>query len=48
MSKITTDKLPDMQKTQIGFYRKGIEKVGVRNILSYIPIKMKDGSIQKI
>lgn len=47
MNKITTDKLPDMQKTQTGFYKKGIEKVGVRNILSYIPIKMKDGSIQK-
>ena len=47
MGKITTDKLPDMQKTETGFYKKGIEKVGVRNILSYIPIKMKDGSIQK-
>ncbi len=48
MGKITTDKLPDMQKTQTGFYKKGIEKVGVRNILSYLPIKMKDGSIQKV
>ena len=47
MGKITTDNLPDMQKTQTGFYQKGIEKVGVRNILSYIPIRMKDGSIQK-
>lgn len=47
MGKITTDRLPDMQKTQTGFYQKGIEKVGVRNILSYILIRMKDGSIQK-
>lgn len=47
MGKITTDKLPDMQKSETGFYKKGIEKVGVRCINSYIPIKMKDGSVQK-
>lgn len=48
MGKITTDNLPDMQKTQTGFHKKGIEKVGVRCINSYIPIQMKDGSVQKI
>ncbi len=47
MGKITTDNLPDMQKTQTGFHKKGIEKVGVRCINSYIPIQMKDGSVQK-
>ena len=47
MGKITTDNLPDMQKTQEGFYCKGIEKVGVRGINVYLPIKMKDGSVQK-
>lgn len=48
MGNITIDKLPDMQKTQTGFYKKGIEKVGVRNILSYLPIRMKNGSVQKV
>ena len=47
MGKITTDKLPDMQKTQEGLYRKGIEKVGVSGISILLPIKMKDGSVQK-
>ena len=45
---ITSDKLPDMQKSTTGFYKKGIEKVGVRNIISYLPIQMKDGSVQKV
>lgn len=48
MGKITTDKLPDMQKTQEGFYKKGIEKVGVSGIEVYLPIKMKNGGIQKV
>ncbi len=48
MNKITTKHLPDMQKTQTGFYQKGIEKVGVRNILTYLPIQMKDGTVQKV
>ena len=47
MGKITTDKLPDMQKTQTGFYKKGIEKVGVRKINTYMPIKMRDGTVQR-
>lgn len=47
MGKITTDKLPDMQKTQEGFYKKGIEKVGVGGITILLPIKMKDGTVQK-
>jgi len=47
MGKITTDKLPDMQKTQEGFYKKGIEKVGVGGISILLPIRMKDGSVQK-
>lgn len=47
MGKITTDKLPDMQKTQEGFYKKGIEQVGVGGITVLLPIKMKDGSVQK-
>lgn len=47
MGKITTKHLPDMQQSRIGFYNKSIEKVGVRNIQCYIPIKMKDGSVQK-
>lgn len=48
MGKITTDKLPDMQKTQEGFYRKRIEKVGVSGIEVYLPIKMKDGTVQTV
>lgn len=48
MGKITTDKLPDMQKTTEGFYQKGIEKVGVRGISVYLPIRMKDGSTQNV
>lgn len=44
--KITADFLPDMQKTQDGFYKKRIAKVGVREIKQYIPIQMKDGSVQ--
>lgn len=48
MGVITTDKLPDMQKTQTGFYKKQIEKVGVRNIEQFLPIKMKDGTIQNV
>lgn len=48
MGKITSEKLPDMQKSLTGFYNKRIEKVGVRNILSYIPIQMRDGSVQKV
>ena len=47
MGKITTDKLPDMQKTQEGFYKKYIEKVGVGGIEVLLPIKMRDGSVQK-
>ena len=45
---ITSDKLPDMQKSTTGFYKKGIEKVGVRNIISRLPIQMKDGSVQTV
>ena len=48
MGKITVEHLPDMQKSVTGFYNKGIEKVGVRNIISYLPIQMKDGSVQKV
>lgn len=48
MGKITTDNLPDMQKNQEGFYKKGIEKVGVRGIEQLIPVKLKNGSIQKV
>lgn len=45
--KITAEFLPDMQKTQTGFYKKKIAKVGVRGIKQYLPIQMKDGTIQK-
>lgn len=45
--KITAEFLPDMQKTQDGFYKKKIAKVGVRGIKQYLPIQMKDGTIQK-
>lgn len=48
MGKITNEHLPDMQKSQSGFYKKGIEKVGVNGSTFYIPIKMKDGSVQKV
>jgi len=48
MNKITSKNLPDMQKSESGFYNKGIEKVGVRNIITYLPIIMKNGSIQKV
>lgn len=44
--KITAEFLPDMQKTQDGFYKKKIAKVGVRGIKQYLPIQMKDGTIQ--
>lgn len=44
--KITAEFLPDMQKTQEGFYKKKIAKVGVRGIKQYLPIQMKDGTIQ--
>lgn len=46
--KITADYLPDMQKTESGFYKKRIAKVGVRGIKQYIPILMKDGTVQKV
>lgn len=46
--KITAELLPDMQKTETGFYKKRIAKVGVRGIKQYIPIQMKDGSTQKV
>lgn len=46
--KITADLLPDMQKTETGFYKKRIAKVGVRGIKQYLPIQMKDGSVQKV
>lgn len=44
--KITAEYLPDMQKTQTGFYKTKIAKVGVSNIIQYLPIKMKDGTVQ--
>lgn len=46
--KITAEHLPDMQKTETGFYKKRIAKVGVRGIKQYIPILMKDGSMQSV
>lgn len=46
--KITAELLPDMQKTETGFYKKRIAKVGVRGIKQYIPILMKDGSVQTV
>lgn len=46
--KITSDFLPDMQKTETGFYKKRIAKVGVRGIKQYLPIHMKDGSTQTV
>ena len=48
MGKITPEKLPDMQKSKDGFYKKVIEKVGVRNLNFYLPIQMKDGSVQRV
>lgn len=48
MGKITTQYLPDMQKTQTGFYKKRIAKVGVRGIKQYIPIQMKNGEVQNV
>ena len=47
-NKITDANLPDMQKTKEGFYKKRIQKVGVRNIPVRLPLKMKNGSIQDI
>lgn len=46
--KITAEYLPDMQKTTDGFYKKKIAKVGVRGIKQYLPIQMKDGSVQTV
>lgn len=46
--KITAELLPDMQKTETGFYKKRIAKVGVRGIKQYIPILMKDGTVQTV
>ena len=45
---ISSDNLPDVQKTQTGFYKKKIDKVGVRNIPVVIPINMKNGGQQNI
>lgn len=48
MGKITNDNLPDMQKSKENFHKIPIGKVGVRNVEQWLPIKMKDGSIQRV
>lgn len=48
MGKITNKYLPDIQKGKENFHKIAIEKVGVRGVEQWLPIKMKDGSIQKV
>lgn len=48
MGIITKNHLPDMQASTTGFYKKKILKAGTRHIVAYIPVLMKDGSIQTV
>lgn len=47
MGKITNKSLPDVQLNKDIFYKRSIGKVGVGGVEIYLPIKMKDGSVQK-
>lgn len=46
MGVITNKNLPDVQLNKDIFYERSIGKVGVGGVEIYLPIKMKDGSVQ--
>lgn len=46
MGKITNKNLPDVQSNKDIFYERSIGKVGVGGVEIYLPIKMRDGSVQ--